>query len=101
MLEEHPTRKAYVKREISTIGFVRTNRNLANGFTKPEMQGSLLGLLMKGKITNYEINGSSEHRRGVHEMEKRFKLGRRKEDKRQRRRYIKHSIYQEEFKEVE
>lgn len=47
-LDLHATRQAYVSREISKIGFVHINHNLADGLTKPKMQGALLGLLMKG-----------------------------------------------------
>ena len=48
MLDIHATRTAYINREISNTGFVRTYPNLADGSTKPKMQRSLIELLMKG-----------------------------------------------------
>ena len=49
MLDIHATREAYRHQEISNIGFVRSQYNLADGLTKPKMQGSLLGVLRKGQ----------------------------------------------------
>lgn len=49
MLDIHATRQAYKSKEISNVGCVRSQNNLADGLTKPKMQASLLNLLDTGK----------------------------------------------------
>ena len=48
MLDIHATRAAYQAEEISNIGFVRSNDNIADGLTKPKMQYELLNMLREG-----------------------------------------------------
>ena len=49
MIDIHADRKSYESEEITSIGFVGPANNLADGFTKPKMQSSLLNLLKPGK----------------------------------------------------
>ena len=50
MLGFHAALQAYRLHEISNIGFVRTNHNLADGLTKANMQGALYKLMATGKL---------------------------------------------------
>ena len=45
MLDIHSARQAYRAHEISNIGFVRSNNNLADGLTKPKKQKAIFDLL--------------------------------------------------------
>ena len=49
MLDIHAARQSYRNRQISKIGFVRSNDNLAHELTKQNMQPALLNLLLTGK----------------------------------------------------
>ena len=49
MLDISVTRQAYNADQISNIGFVRSNYNLADGLTKPKLQQSLHDLLRTGR----------------------------------------------------
>ena len=46
MLDIHATRQAYQRQEISNIGFVRSEHNLADGLTKEKKQGALLQMML-------------------------------------------------------
>ena len=49
MLDIHAARQAYKLRELSNIGFMRTDRNLVDGLTKAYMQAALYELTITGK----------------------------------------------------
>ncbi len=49
MLDTYATRESYENQETSNIGFVRSNHNLADGLTKPNVQASQLQLLQTGR----------------------------------------------------
>lgn len=51
MLDINAARQAYLSKEISNIGFVRSSDNLADGLTKEKMQGALCQLLKTSKHT--------------------------------------------------
>ena len=45
------TKQAYKAEQISSIGFVRSSYNLANGLTKPHIQQALYDLITTGRHT--------------------------------------------------
>ena len=49
MLDTYATRESYENQETSNIGFVRSNHNLADGLTKPNVQVFQLQLLQTGR----------------------------------------------------
>ena len=49
MLDIHATKQAYQSREISNIGFVRSENNLADGLTKEKKQRALFDAMVTGK----------------------------------------------------
>ena len=49
MVNIHAARQAYESNEIWNIAFVWSAQNLADSFTKPRMQSSLLNLLKTGR----------------------------------------------------
>ena len=49
MVDIYSARQSYQAREISNIGFVRSENNIADGLTKPKMQSALLNLLHTGR----------------------------------------------------
>ena len=49
MIDIHASRAAYMAHEISNIGFVRSENNLADGFTKDKKQKTLFELLRNGE----------------------------------------------------
>ena len=49
MIDIHSARRAYRAHEVSNIGFVRSENNIADGLTKLKMQSALLNLLRTGK----------------------------------------------------
>ena len=49
MLDIHAARQAYKLHEISNIGFVKTNGNLADGLTKSNMQSALYSIMCTAK----------------------------------------------------
>ena len=49
MLDVFAAREGYVSRNISNIGFVRSEHNIADGLTKPKMQASLYSLITTSK----------------------------------------------------
>ena len=49
MLDISATRQAYKHKQISNIGFVRSERNLADGLTKPKIGKALYDLCHSGR----------------------------------------------------
>ena len=70
MLEILATRQAYQRQKISNIGFLRSEDNLADRFTKEKKQGALLQMMLDEshvKVCEHWIIRGQQVISGVHE----------------------------------